>query len=286
MAGEGVEEPRRAGGGDPSSCPFACLSGRGVEPTPSDLPGQTEFVEPARVVPDHSGGQDVALPLAGGDLDPLELVDHLEQAATTFGLSAGGDVLPAGEEPDEVADRSRVDPLTTPAPARRVEPHQQVARAHQRPSGSAMADPARLETRQTSAGPGLGDRGATNRTSREGIAGDEPFDGDRTGDFEVTAHALGERIVGLDRRVDQRARQLLGPLEAFGRCPIASNEMGPAIRDQRVEPLLPLGYRPCEDEGKEEIVELVRVPGFGTDLFEDLCRGGFVERRELTGSDR
>ena len=118
---------------------------------------------------------------------------HLEQAATSFGLGAHGDVLPAGEEPDVVADRSRVDPLTAPAPTRRVEPHQEVTCA---PAavGSAMADPVASSADRCGARHRR-DRGAANRTGRQGIAVDELFDGDRTGDFEVTAHALGERIV-------------------------------------------------------------------------------------------
>ena len=106
-------------------------------------------------------------------------------------------------------------------------------------------------------------------------------------DLEVAAHALGERLVGLDRRVDQRARQLLGPLERSVGAQPSSHDRSPA------RPRPARRTSACQAvTGRRQTSESRRscsssgVAGFGRDLFEHLGRGRRVERRELAGSDR
>ena len=162
VAGDGVDEPRRPGGLLASPTPSASGasgSGRGRQSSPGHLPGQAQLVEPARVVAEHPGGQDMPFPLARRHLDALELFDDGEQAGPTLGLGPGGHVLPAGEEPDQVGDGRRLDVPPAAAAAGGVEPDQQMAGTP--PTiGQLDGRAARLQPGQAGPGPGLGDRGA------------------------------------------------------------------------------------------------------------------------------
>ena len=77
------------------------------EARPGHLPGQAQLVQPTGVVPGDPRRKDVTLPLAGGHLEALELLDDAEQLGASFGLRSGGDVDPRGLEPRSMADSAQ-----------------------------------------------------------------------------------------------------------------------------------------------------------------------------------
>jgi hypothetical protein len=82
-----------------------------AEAGPGDVTGEAEFIEPGALVGGDAGGEDVALPGDGGDVEALELGNGFEEATLAFVLGAGGDVLPAQEEAREVLDGDGLDLL-------------------------------------------------------------------------------------------------------------------------------------------------------------------------------
>ena len=136
VAGDGVAAPRRT-----ALLPPRPASRSRREPTPGHLAGEAQLVEPPRLVADHPGRQHVGLPLAGGDLEPGQLLDDREQPRPALELGPGRDVLPAGQEPDEVGDAGRLDRGSGGGDRLAACSRTSRWRAHQRPSGSCMAQP-------------------------------------------------------------------------------------------------------------------------------------------------
>ena len=94
VARDGVADPRRG---------LSSASARpGREPTPHQLARVAQVLEPAVLVALDPGREDGLLPRAGGDLEPLELVDDRQHAGPPLALGTGGDVLPLQQEPHEL----------------------------------------------------------------------------------------------------------------------------------------------------------------------------------------
>ncbi len=225
VAGDGVAVPRWPG----SSPSAACVGPRG-EPPPGHLAGQAQLVEPAGVVPGHPRRQQVALPLAGRRLDALELLDDREQAGPPLGPGPGGEVLPAGQEAHVGGHRDRLDPAPPAGPAGGVDPDQQVPGAPA-PVGELDGRSVGLAAGQAGPGPGDGHRRAPD-TVPDGRAAvvDQPLHGHRPGQVEVAAHALGQRLVGVDHGVGQRGVDELGLGPPLGGGPVAADRSRPARR--------------------------------------------------------
>ena len=61
------------------------------------------------LVPLDPNGQDVAFPCTCGNLEALELIDHIQDAEATLALSPGDYVLPPQQEPHELLGGDRLD---------------------------------------------------------------------------------------------------------------------------------------------------------------------------------
>ena len=144
VAGDGVDEPRRPLG-QRRRRPFRPtgrrrrLGARG-EPPPGHLAGQAQLVEPPGVVAGHPGREDLALPVAGRHLHPRQLFDDGQQPGPALGRVPGATCC------QRARNRTKSAMLAGSTPRRR-RPRLAACsrtsrwRAHQRPSGSSMAEP-------------------------------------------------------------------------------------------------------------------------------------------------
>src|SRR5437870_13492406 len=71
-------------------------------------------IEPGATVGGDAGGQDVALPGDGGDVEALELRNGFGEPLLALELGAGGDVLQSQEEAHEVLRGDGLDLLAEP----------------------------------------------------------------------------------------------------------------------------------------------------------------------------
>ena len=80
-----------------------------AEAAPDHIAGQTEFVQPLRPKAADPGREHRALPGGRGQFEALQAPEYLSQASLAVEGVARRHVLPAGEEPHEVADGHRLD---------------------------------------------------------------------------------------------------------------------------------------------------------------------------------
>jgi hypothetical protein len=227
----------------------------------------------------------VALPFARRHLEPLQLLDDGQQPGPPLGLRALGNVLPAGQKPHEVGDASRFDVPASPTAAGGVQTHQQVTGA---PSsvGKLNGRSGCLETAQTGAGPLHRHWCAVDGAGRQGPFGHQLLHGDRSGNIEVPADALGHGIVAVDHRIAEREDHQLGPVTPFGGCPSTLDHTGPPGGLQLFEPFLPGGDRSAQNQGAQELVQFIGITRSGPRLLEDFGDGSGVKGAELGRVDR
>jgi hypothetical protein len=104
-----AHEQRDRRGAQRSPAARASCGGRRRQARPAGATRQTQAVEPLRIVVGHARGQDIELPRGGRDLAPVELLEHLREAARAGDALRLGHVLPVEQEAHEVRRRDRLD---------------------------------------------------------------------------------------------------------------------------------------------------------------------------------
>ena len=84
------------------------------QPTPGDLPRETQAVEPQRVVLAEPGRKHVGFPGTRGHFVAIEQLEHRAEPFRSLGPGVRCDALPPQQEPHEVRRRDRLDLLAQP----------------------------------------------------------------------------------------------------------------------------------------------------------------------------
>jgi len=85
-----------------------------AQPTPHDLAGEAQLIEPGLIIAVQARGQDLALPRARRGLEALQLLEDAEQAVGADQLRVLGGALPAQQEAHERGGAHRLDLLAQP----------------------------------------------------------------------------------------------------------------------------------------------------------------------------
>ena len=181
-------------------------------------------------------------------------------------------MLPAGEESHEVGDGRPARPGGGGGSGWRACSRTSRWRAHQRPSGSSMAEPCGLQPGQAGARPGRGHRCAPG-SSPPAAAPRPPARSTVTGPghLEMAAHALGQARRRRRQSVDELT--MASAIAGARWPPSAPDEPARPSASELVEPGLPVRHRPAQDQREQEVVQLVGVARPGPDLVEHLGHG-------------
>ena len=99
------ESDGRDAGGNHAAAAFACILQRRRmrrQASPADRAGQAELVEPAGSYSIDAARENLLLPGIGRDLEALQLMQHLQQAALAAELRLRREVLPAQQPAHEL----------------------------------------------------------------------------------------------------------------------------------------------------------------------------------------
>ena len=107
-----VAGPIRAG--SVSSWSAAAAGRRGAQSRPADLPGETELIQPARVVVTHTRHQQITLPGTGWRLEALQPLERAPQPRPAAEHGCGRDALPARKKAHVVRPGDGRDALPQP----------------------------------------------------------------------------------------------------------------------------------------------------------------------------
>ena len=163
-------------------------------------------------------------------------------------------------KPDEVGDAGRLHVTAAASAAGGVEPHEQVAGAP--PTvGQGDGRTGALQAGQTGPDPGQGQRRPPDRAGGEWRVVHQRLGADRAGHGQVTAHALGQGVVVGDQRVGERPVDGLGHGPTLRGRPGPRDPSGPPVGLEGLEPLEPVRDGSAQDQGQEQVVELVRSRG-------------------------
>ena len=137
-------------------------------------------------------------------------------------------------------------------------------RAHQRPSGSSMAEPAACSRARPVRARATVTGAPADRPGGKRPIGHQLLDRHRSGHLEVAADALGQRLVVGDHGVGQRVGRWPRPWPGARWGPSAPATSRPARRlPARSNQGRQAGHRPAQDQRQEEVVQLVGVTRAG-----------------------
>src|SRR6266516_4659090 len=291
------------GGGGGAAAVGAALAGG--QAAPGDVAGHAELVEPGATVGGDAGGQDVALPGDGGDVEALELRNGFEQPALALELGAGGDVLPSQEEAHEVLRDDGLDLLAEPVEGVAVDAGEEATVAEF--FGVSLGAEAAAHDRAFAFE--LGEDGVGGGERHGGALG-ELSDRDGAGDLHVAAEESQASVVFVHRARRKVRRQAefgsdggagvenLDGGEVLGGEPheaaVSVGNGGAARGDEIVEPGFGVrGNRRSEignwiwsadgEKAEEGLVELLRIAGVGARFVNDALDGIGVEGAQVAG---